>query len=114
MQKIPIKNRRKTGYSIKKQHVILMLSLIVITLISLLYIGLKVSVNLLAKEVDTLHQEQILLIQQNYQLRARAMNLSSYERITRIAQEDLGMVFIQQDFIDNVRPEEKDFKFAHD
>ncbi len=102
MQKMLPRNRRRERYIPKRQHILSILGLIAITLIALLYIGLKVRVNLLATEIDNLHQEQILLTQQNYQLRARVMNLSSYERITRIAQEDLGMVFIQQDFVDDV------------
>ncbi|MBN2091205.1 cell division protein FtsL [candidate division KSB1 bacterium] len=107
MQKTSLRSRRTNGYVVKRQHVISIFSLIAITLIALLYIGLKVRVNILAKEIDNLHQEQILLTQQNYQLRARVMNLSSYERITRIAQEDLGMIFIQQVFVDDVLPAEK-------
>lgn len=107
MQKVVLKSRRTSGNVLQKHHVIWGLSLIAITLVALLYIGMKVRVNLLAKEIDDLHQEQISLTQQNYQLRARVMNLSSYERITKIAQQDLGMVFIQQDLIDEILPAEK-------
>lgn len=80
-------------------RIFVVVSIFLLAIMSIFYIWLKVKVGLLANEIDELRKEQVRLIQQNYRLRGKVVQLSSYERITGIAQNKLGMIFIQQEAI---------------
>ncbi len=60
--------------------------------LGLLLIGLRVGVEQLANEVATLEAQKIQLEEQNNRLLAQAEQLAGYARISRIAQERLGMI----------------------
>ncbi|MCI0514553.1 cell division protein FtsL [candidate division KSB1 bacterium] len=67
--------------------------------LAVFYIWLKVRVGLLANERDRLQQYRLQLVQENNQLKAQVMNLASYERITKLAQEKLNLAFVRQEII---------------
>jgi len=77
----------------------LVLSIFFLALISIFYIWLKVRVGLLADEVERLRRQEVQLIQQNYHLNGKIVQLSSYDRITKIAQQKLGLDFVNQEVI---------------
>ncbi len=60
--------------------------------LGLLLIGLRVGVEQLANEVATLEAQKIQLEEQNNRLLAKAEQLAGYARVSRIAQERLGMI----------------------
>jgi cell division protein FtsL len=80
-------------------RIFVVVSIFLLAVMSVFYIWLKVKVGLLANEIEELRKDQVRLIQQNYRLRGNVVHLSSYERITGIAQNQLGLVFIQQEVI---------------
>lgn len=76
-----------------------MTTILLLATLAVFYIWLKVRVGLLANEIDRLQQYRMQLVQENNQLKAQVMNLASYERITKLAQEKLNLAFVQQEII---------------
>ncbi|MDZ7261983.1 MAG: cell division protein FtsL [candidate division KSB1 bacterium] len=70
-----------------------------ITIVMVFYVWEKVRIGLLVSEIDELRKQEIQLQEENYVLRAKVIDLSSYENITRRAQEKLGMIFPQRETI---------------
>jgi len=96
---------KKTGWRQTAIHrIFLVMSIFLVTVMSIFYIWLKVRVGLLAGEIEQLRQQQMQLIQENYHLKGQVVHLSSYDRITQIAQNQLGMVFIRQEVL-SVKPD---------
>ncbi len=60
--------------------------------LGLLLIGLRVGVEQLANEVATLEAQKIQLEEQNNRLLAQAEQLAGFARVSRIAQEQLGLI----------------------
>jgi len=65
---------------------------VVLLLLSLLLIGLRVSVGHLAQDLSVLEQQVVQLRDENNRYLSRAEQLASYSRISRFAHEHLGMV----------------------
>lgn len=80
-------------------RIFVVVSIFLLAVLSVFYIWLKVKVGLLANEIEELRKEQVRIIQVNYRLRGDVVHLSSYERITGIAKNQLGMIFIQPETI---------------
>lgn len=82
----------------------LILLVIVLAVYMLFQVWLKVKVRLLASEIEQLKKAAIKLREENNQLQAKVTDLSSYERITQIAQKELGMIFLKQEVLILDRP----------
>lgn len=80
-------------------RIFMVVSIFLLAVMSVFYIWLKVRVGLLAGELEDLRKQKLQLLQKNYSLKGQIVHLSSYERITRIAQDELGMIFIQQEVV---------------
>lgn len=79
--------------------IFVLMSILLLAVMSVFYIWLKVKVGLLATELEHLRKDKVQILQQNYNLKGELVHLTSYERITNIAQDKLGMIFIQQEVI---------------
>jgi cell division protein FtsL len=60
----------------------------------LFYVWLRVETGLVSAELRELKLKENRLTAENEELRADVARLSSFERIQRIAQEELGLVFL--------------------
>ena len=83
---------RKKASRETKTLVLLLAPFALLLFLGLLLIGLRVGVEQLANEVATLEAQKIQLEEQNNRLLAQAEQLAGFARISRIAQERLGMV----------------------
>lgn len=76
----------------RKNAVLLFVPFVVFLMLSLLLIGLRMSVGRLAKEIAELEAKVAQVQDENNRYLARAEQLASYSRISRLAQERLGLV----------------------
>jgi cell division protein FtsL len=80
------------GWRARKHILLLFAPLIILLILSLLLIGLRMSVGHLAKNISELEAQVVQLQDENNRYLARAEQLASYNRIARLAHERLGLV----------------------
>ena len=88
--------RKRTSEKRKLKFIIMALFVLSLAMYMLFQVWLKVEVLMLARELETLKRETLTLREVNNQLQTKVMDLSSYKRITEIAQKELGMIFFKQ------------------
>jgi cell division protein FtsL len=77
----------------------LFLFIIIVTILMVFYVWEKVEMGILLHEIDELKKQEAQLKEENDKLRAKVTQLSSYGRITSLAQDKLGMVFPPQEMV---------------
>ena len=82
----PVKRRKQSPLNI-------IVLLFVISVIIVLYVWNKISVNRLAVEVNDLHNQYQKIVSANEVLRAEINKKSSLERIEKIAVEQIGLTY---------------------
>jgi cell division protein FtsL len=90
-QRVP---RRRSARELTTFNIVLLL--IVAAIVITAYISNIIKVDALTSELVAIEKEQTLLIQQRENLRAELNMLSSYNRIQKIATEQIGLVHAPQ------------------
>jgi len=91
--------RQKSSEKSKLKIVLVIFLVLTLATYMLFQVWLKVQVRLIVGEIERLNKDAIKLREENNQYQAQVTDLSSYERITQIAQGELGMIFLKQDVL---------------
>lgn len=98
---ITFRNKNSKKY---KLNALLGIVIVMILAVGMLFqVWLKVKIRLIASEIENLKKNVVTLREDTNRLQTRAINLSSYERITRLAQNELGMIFVKQEVLTETR-----------
>ncbi|NIR49471.1 cell division protein FtsL [candidate division KSB1 bacterium] len=103
-KKIPVvKSRVEIKESRSHSRLVIFTLIVVSLLLMLFYIWLKFEMNLLLGDIQRLERENKRILDENDQLQAEVVRLSSYGRIRKIATGQLELVFIPHDDIIEVQ-----------